>query len=79
MNDIGAMSSSSTEGRVGREKLRVNIPVAQVEGDFRMEPGHEANIGRKCETDIEVLEYGEYQGCLVTKVLPMYCISDVYD
>ncbi len=26
-----------------------------------MEPGHDGNVGRKCETDIEVLEYGEYQ------------------
>lgn len=44
-----------------RDTLRIMIPVAGVEGDFRMIPGNENNIGRKCETEVQVLQYGTYQ------------------
>jgi hypothetical protein len=41
--------------------LRVKIPVAEVEGDFRMIPGGTVNEGRECETLVQVLQYGMYQ------------------
>jgi hypothetical protein len=41
--------------------LRVKIPVAEVEGDFRMVPGGPVNEGRECETLVQVLQYGMYQ------------------
>jgi hypothetical protein len=41
--------------------LRVKIPVAEVEGDFRMIPGGTVNEGRECETLVQVLQYGTYQ------------------
>jgi hypothetical protein len=44
-----------------KETLRIMIPVAGVEGDFRMIPGNKNNMGRKCETEVQVLQYGTYQ------------------
>jgi hypothetical protein len=44
-----------------KDTLRIMIPVAGVEGDFRMIPGNENNMGRKCETEVQVLQYGTYQ------------------
>ena len=44
-----------------KDTLRIMIPVAGVEGDFRMIPGNENNIGRKCDTEVQVLQYGTYQ------------------
>jgi hypothetical protein len=44
-----------------KDTLRIMIPVAEVEGDFRMIPGNENNMGRKCETEVQVLQYGTYQ------------------
>ena len=41
--------------------LKISIPVAEVEGDFRMIPGNGNNIGRNCETELQVLQYGMYQ------------------
>ena len=44
-----------------KDTLRIMIPVAGLEGDFRMIPGNENNMGRKCETEVQVLQYGPYQ------------------
>lgn len=41
--------------------LKISIPVAEVEGDFRMIPGDSNNIGRNCETELRVLQHGTYQ------------------
>lgn len=51
------------------EKLIINMPVAPLpNGDFRMEPGHELNPGKICQTEVEIIEYLSYQGETVTKV-----------
>eukprot|EP01031_Cornospumella_fuschlensis_P026730 gene26730-32299_t len=50
-------------------KLVIRVPVAELDGDFRMEPGHDDNPGKPCETELTVLEYATYQGEDVTKVL----------
>ena len=52
----------------GKEKLIISIPVAEIEGDFRCEPGYEGNPGKICETEVEILEYGEYKNYEITKV-----------
>lgn len=49
--------------------LLVDIPVAELDGDFRMEPGHPQNPGKKAVTEVFILERGYYQGKPVTKVL----------
>eukprot|EP01032_Pedospumella_encystans_P016374 gene16374-18684_t len=54
--------------RGAEHRLVINVPVAEILGDFRMEPGHEGNPGKHCETEMEVLEHGTYQGRAVTKV-----------
>jgi hypothetical protein len=48
-----------------------NAPIQEISGDFRMciaDSGIESE-GRNCETKIEILQYGTYQGKPVTKVL----------
>jgi 23S rRNA-/tRNA-specific pseudouridylate synthase len=51
------------------EKLIISMPVAVLpNGDFRMEPGHELNPGKICQTEVEVIEYLSYQDEIVTKV-----------
>ena len=52
---------SSLYPTISSEHLRIKIPIAVVEGDFRMEPGNDKNKGRQSETDLTVLEYGTYQ------------------
>eukprot|EP01039_Chlorochromonas_danica_P002928 gene2928-3195_t len=47
----------------------VRVPVAEVAGDFRCEPGHALRPGRSCETEVQVVEKGWYQGEKVTKLL----------
>lgn len=49
--------------------LLVDIPVAELDDDFRMEPGHARNPGKKAVTEVFVLAHGYYQGQPVTKVL----------
>lgn len=51
--------------------LWVNAPIQEIPGDFRMRiPGkNDEDRGRHCETKIEILHYGTYQGKPVTKVL----------
>ena len=41
--------------------LRIKIPIAGVDGDFRMQPGTAKIKGRASETIVEVLQYGFYQ------------------
>jgi len=48
--------------------LIITVPVAEVEGQFKMEIGSPENPGRVCETKLEILEYGFYSGKPVTKV-----------
>lgn len=52
----------------GKEKLIIAIPVAEIEGDFRCEAGYEGNPGKVCETEVEILGYGEYKNHEITKV-----------
>jgi uncharacterized protein YktA (UPF0223 family) len=52
----------------GKEKLIIAIPVAEIDGDFRCEPGYEQNPGKISETEVEILEYGEYKNHEITKV-----------
>ena len=55
-------SGTSSNENVSEENiLKISIPVAEVEGDFRMIPGNGNNIGRNCETELQVLQYGMYQ------------------
>lgn len=51
----------SNENVFEKDVLKISIPVAEVEGDFRMIPGNGNNIGRNCETELRVLQYGTYQ------------------
>jgi len=61
---------SAVEGSgVGSDVLRINAPVAEISGDFRCEVGHSLNVGKECQTDLQVLQYSTYQGSNVTKVL----------
>jgi hypothetical protein len=48
-----------------------NAPIQDIAGDFRMRIADSEieGEGRNCETKIEILEYGTYQGKPVTKVL----------
>ena len=48
-----------------------NAPIQEISGDFRMcIADSEGEVeGRNCETKIEILQYGTYQGKPVTKVL----------
>jgi 23S rRNA-/tRNA-specific pseudouridylate synthase len=51
-------------------RLVVNVPVAEIENDFRMEAGHAGNPGRAAATEIYILEdKAFYQDQPVTKVL----------
>ena len=43
--------------------LRIKIPIAGLEGDFRMLPGTAKLEGRACETEVQVLQFGFYQVC----------------
>jgi 23S rRNA-/tRNA-specific pseudouridylate synthase len=49
--------------------LVINIPVAELDNDFRMEPGHEGNPGKASITELHILSHAVYQGQPVTKVL----------
>jgi 23S rRNA-/tRNA-specific pseudouridylate synthase len=53
----------------GQADLLVNIPVAEIAGDFRCEVGHEGNAGRPAVTRVHVLRRDTYNGRPVTKVL----------
>lgn len=64
INENGEKEESGTlsNENVSEENiLKISIPVAEVEGDFRMIPGNGNNIGRNCETELQVLQYGMYQ------------------
>ena len=64
INENGEKEDSGTlsNENVSEENiLKISIPVAEVEGDFRMIPGNGNNIGRNCETELQVLQYGMYQ------------------
>lgn len=52
----------------GKDKLIITVPVAEIDGDFRCEPGYEDNPGKSSETELEILSYGEYKNHEVTKV-----------
>ena len=41
--------------------LRIKIPIAVVDGDFRMQPGTAKIKGRASETEVQILQYGFYQ------------------
>ena len=41
--------------------LRIRIPIAVVDGDFRMQPGTAKIKGRASETEVQILQYGFYQ------------------
>ena len=41
--------------------LRIRIPIAVVDGDFRMQPGTAKIKGRASETEVQILQYGYYQ------------------
>lgn len=43
------------------EKVIIRVPVAEVMGDFRMEPGHAGNPGKVSETELTVLGHAWYQ------------------
>ena len=49
--------------------LRVDLPIAEMPGDFRMRLGDESSPGRPCRTTIVVLSYHFYQGRPVTRLL----------
>lgn len=49
--------------------LIVNIPIADIKDDFRMEAGHALNPGKISATEVHILEHAMYQGHPVTKVL----------
>lgn len=72
---VSSSSSSSVLRYVGNgpagadEFLRIRIPVAEVDGDFRMEVGHAGRPGKAAETDMRVLSRTLYRGDPVTKVL----------
>ena len=51
------------------EFLRVSIPVAEIEGDFRCERGHGLNPGKDAQTDVHIVKRGFLRGRPVTKVL----------
>lgn len=53
----------------GESYVHVNIPVAEIPGDFRCEAGHASNPGKVAHTDIRVLARGYYNGRPVTKLL----------
>ena len=53
----------------GKEKLIIAIPVAEIDGDFRCEPGYEENPGKISITEVEILEYGKYKDHDITKVI----------
>lgn len=52
-----------------KEKLIIAIPVAEIDGDFRCEPGYEENPGKISITELEILEYGKYKDHDITKVI----------
>ena len=60
-NECNEELCSSLYPTITSEHLRIKIPIAVVDGDFRMEPGNEKSKGRKSETDLQVLQYGTYQ------------------
>jgi hypothetical protein len=67
--------------RGAEHRLVINVPVAEIPGDFRMEPGHDDNPGKHCETVLEVLQHGVYQvracGCNTLRCfisVLVYCI-----
>lgn len=64
-----ALATMFANREVKSHHLVVNIPVAELDGDFRMEPGHLRNPGKNAVTEVFVLSYGYYQGKPVTKVL----------
>jgi 23S rRNA-/tRNA-specific pseudouridylate synthase len=49
--------------------LIVNIPIAEIKDDFRMEAGHSTNPGKVSATEVHIIEHGMYQGNPITKVL----------
>ncbi len=49
--------------------LRVDAPIAEVPGDFRMRFGDDSNPGRPSRTTVVVLSYHFYRGRPVTRVL----------
>lgn len=51
-------------------RLVVRVPVANIEGDFRMELGHTNNPGKFSETVVEIMEHAIYQ---VFKYFSIYC------
>ncbi len=52
-----------------KDCLVVNIPIAEVENDFRMEPGNKGNPGKTSITEVYILDHIMYKGQPVTKVL----------
>lgn len=48
--------------------LRIQVPIAEINGDFRCEIGHSGNPGSIAMTDLVVLEKGYLEGRKVTKV-----------
>lgn len=71
LRDLMAHYTESSVGATGKvqEHLLVDIPVAELDDDFRMEPGHPRNPGKKAVTEVFVLAHGYFCGQPVTKVL----------
>eukprot|EP01038_Epipyxis_sp_PR26KG_P010366 gene10366-13927_t len=67
-NIIDNNSILSSTNLKAKEILVINIPIADIENDFRMQPGNKDVPGRVAMTELEVLEYGYYKGFPVTKV-----------
>ena len=51
------------------ELLYIDVPIAEVPGDFRMEVGNEGNPGKSSQTRLRVLSHGTFHGRPITKVL----------
>ena len=58
--------------------LRIKIPIAAVDGDFRMQPGTAKIKGRASETELQILQYGFYQVCFVYTFIYFYLSIYMY-
>jgi len=63
-----AASDNIENGCKEAEFLRISIPVAEIEGDFRCERGHGLNPGKDAQTDLHIVMRGFLRGRPVTKV-----------
>ena len=66
--DISSTTSTST---LPEDKIIINLPIAEIPENFKMKIGisEDEITGKDCETHVEILEYGYYNGYPVTKVL----------